>query len=186
MIGGANGLGVGRAAVKCCAALLLVFPAVLCGVNQPPEQNYVEALVIQSLSRCFMPGAVDVAAGEAGGYAWNCRSRSVSTGLIYLNATGTALATVTSPAGTELDCRCSNGTLNSARYGRWYRSDLANPPSGYRLTFLENQGVQLSGTEVTAVLPFTNFSAGDTLYCIPTAAAASYELCELLQKVTIQ
>jgi hypothetical protein len=125
---------------------------------------------------CQQPNAVDIGSTFIPPRRF-CINSKVSQGLIYNNATSTAITTESVSNGTQLECRGMGGSL--IEYNGWYKSPVFPIPTGGSLIRIGRQEVNKDGSgNVISYQPFTSYSASDTLFCI-TSDDKNYQIVRI-------
>ena len=134
---------------------------------------------------CSLPGALQIGDSAVGPF---CRNNPIDTGLIYDQTTGTQITTSSISPGVKLECRCLGQSSLSSVDSRWYKSDIDNPPTGYRLSYLgKNEPIYDKYYSYIGVKPFESYASGDILFCFPSQNSDLPERtgCDYYQKLKV-
>lgn len=110
---------------------------------------------------CQTPGAIDIGRilpTFALAQGRQCLTNVVAEGLIT-NADTNAVITggeITASPVQNLSCHCPGKIIG---YGSWYKSPVSNPANGQKVSYIFTHFTKPA---------FTQYKAGDILYCIPT------------------
>ena len=145
----------------------------------------VYGLIIPILNRinCDKPGAIDTGGGyqrQEGDCLYNIHK--VSSGLIFIDSTGTVISSDSYSGTASLRCNCPNNKVQGSSILEWFSSDIENPPNGYRLTRLTKVTTNLDKD----VKGFSQYKTGDNLYCVVDCTTNSFESTSKFQKLMIR